>query len=97
MQPAHREFASFEWDENKQATNVRKHGIDFRQAANALERPHVEMPSDKQGEVRTLAICPDSQRLIAVIYTMRGQIYRIISARPAKKHERRTYRQIYDR
>ncbi|MGA1802519.1 BrnT family toxin [Rhizobium sp. HT1-10] len=95
MQPVQREFEGFEWDESKRLLNIAKHSIDFIRAANALGQPHIEMPSDKQGEVRTLAICPDSQRLIAVVYTMRGSICRIISARAAHKNERRAYRQIY--
>jgi uncharacterized DUF497 family protein len=33
----------------------------------------------RRGEVRALAICPESQRLI-VVYTMRGETCRIISA-----------------
>jgi uncharacterized protein len=32
------------------------------------------------------------QRLITVIYTMRGDVCRIISARKASRHEQKTYR-----
>ncbi|MDH6266917.1 uncharacterized DUF497 family protein [Rhizobium sp. SG_E_25_P2] len=89
------EFHSFDWDENKNEINQRKHGIDFLQAAKALQKPRLDLPSNRSGEARTLAICPDSSRLIAVVYTMRGDICRIISARAARKNEQRAYRQIY--
>ncbi len=85
------EFSSFEWDENKRQTNIRKHGIDFEDAILALGEPHIEFRSDRDGEVRTVAICPDSSKLIAVVYTMRGDICRIISARAARKNEQRAY------
>ena len=58
-----------------------------------LER--VDKPSERNDEIRTLAICPLTDRLIAVVYTMRGDICRIISARAARKNEQRAYRQVY--
>jgi uncharacterized DUF497 family protein len=88
-------FSSFEWDENKRAINFQKHGIDFPIAAAALNEPHVENRSDRNGEVRTLAICPSSGNLIVIVYTMREATCRIISARAAHKHEQRKYRQIF--
>ncbi|MCM2498321.1 BrnT family toxin [Neorhizobium galegae] len=42
-----------------------------------------------------MAVCPEQRRLIAVVYTMRGEVCRIISARTASKHEQRAYRQIF--
>ncbi|UXS32229.1 BrnT family toxin [Agrobacterium tumefaciens] len=90
-----RDFISFEWDENKRLINIQKHGIDFPRAARALSQPHLESRSDQNGESRILAICPETDDLIAIIYTMRGDICRIISARATRKNERRTYRQIF--
>ncbi|BCH58924.1 BrnT family toxin [Agrobacterium vitis] len=89
------EFHSFEWDETKNKINIEKHGIDFVRAAAALQKPHLKTASDRDGECRTLAICPDTLRLIAVVYTMREKTCRIISARAARKNEQRAYRQIY--
>ncbi|CDN92496.1 BrnT family toxin [Agrobacterium tumefaciens] len=90
-----KDFISFEWDENKRLINIQKHGIDFPRAARALSQPHLESRSDQNGESRILAICPETDDLIAIIYTMRGDICRIISARATRKNERRTYRQIF--
>ncbi|WP_320409399.1 BrnT family toxin [Rhizobium sp. Root482] len=82
-------------DENKRAANFQKHGIDFPIAATALNEQRLESQSDRNGEVRTLAICPSSGNLIAIVYTMRDVTCRIISARPTHRHERRKYRQIF--
>jgi uncharacterized DUF497 family protein len=90
-----KEFVSFEWDENKQLKNIEKHGIDFLRAARALQQPHLERQSDQNGESRVLAICPETERLITIVYTMRGDACRIISARAARQNERTTYRQIF--
>ncbi|MBC7311493.1 MAG: BrnT family toxin [Rhizobium sp.] len=81
----------FEWDETKRLENIRKHGIDFEDAVLALALPRIEHSSDRNGERRTVAVCPEASRLIAVVYTMRGETCRIISARVARPHERREY------
>ncbi|MGG7519574.1 BrnT family toxin, partial [Allorhizobium undicola] len=75
--------------------NLNKHGIDFVRAAAALQRPHIRFESHKNGEARILAICPDILKLIAVVYTMRGETCRIISARAARENEQNAYRQIF--
>lgn len=95
MREEQNSFSRFEWDEPKRLSNLAKHGIDFEDALLALQQPHVKMPSNKNGEARTLAICPDTHRLIAVVYTMRGDICRIISARAARKNEQRIYHQSF--
>ncbi|WP_245408854.1 BrnT family toxin [Rhizobium wuzhouense] len=51
----------------------------------------------KHGELRIIATCPESGRLISVVYTMRGNACRIISARVARKNERREYHAHYAR
>lgn len=66
-------FASFQWDENKRRANLLKHDIDFIRAAAALQKPHMKTTSNKDGEARTLAICPDTHKLIAIVYMMRGE------------------------
>ncbi|KAB1089471.1 BrnT family toxin [Neorhizobium galegae] len=42
-------------------------------------------------------MCPDTHRLIAVVYTMRGEKCRIISARAARQNEQRLYYDRYPR
>jgi uncharacterized DUF497 family protein len=89
------QFTEFEWDENKALSNYEKHGITFDEAAESLTLPHLEQESNRHGEIRILAICPLSHRIIAIVYTVRGEKCRIISARTARTNEQRTYRLVY--
>lgn len=87
-------FSEFEWDEKKRTRNKLKSGLDFPDVAKALLAPHLETPSDR-GEPRIKAIACSADRVIIVIFTMRGSVCRIISAWPADKNEQRKYRQIF--
>jgi uncharacterized DUF497 family protein len=81
-----------EWNEAKAASNRRKHGIDFDEAADALYAPVLLSRSDRNIEERWLAIGETEDRVIAIAFTWRGDTLRIISARRARKHEERAYR-----
>ena len=81
-----------EWDEEKAAGNRGKHGIDFDEALDALYEPVVLTRSDRNNEERWLAIGKTEKRTIAVVFTVRGDVLRIISARRARKYEERAYR-----
>jgi uncharacterized DUF497 family protein len=83
------------WDEMKRLSNIAKHGIDFKDAMAALTEPHLQMSSNRQGEIRTLAICRHTLKVIAVVYTLRGDLVRIISARAARKHDKRDYENLF--
>jgi hypothetical protein len=83
-----------EWDARKAATNLRKHGIDFADAALvfeddlALTRPDLQ----SQDEERFVTLGHDPQgRLLVVAYTWREERIRVISALEATKKERRQY------
>jgi uncharacterized DUF497 family protein len=85
----------FTWDAKKAAANLRRHGVDFHEAATVLDDtlsttfPDVEHSSL---EPRFLTIGLSSRRrLLVVAHTEEGEIVRIISARPATRHERRFY------
>jgi uncharacterized DUF497 family protein len=84
----------FEWDERKAAENLRKHGVDFADAALVLEDDlalTVEDP-DAQGEERWVTMGHDpNQRVLVLAYTWRGGRIRLISARKATGAERRRY------
>ncbi|MBN9072529.1 MAG: BrnT family toxin [Rhizobiales bacterium] len=96
MQTVHSiEFAKFEWDEEKRQKVLTEREIDFLEVAGALQFPHLEEPSDKYGEPRTLAICLLKTKLVAAIFTIRGDVCRIITARAARDYERKEYRDIY--
>lgn len=83
----------FEWNEAKNAANLAKHGISFRQAIRIFEGRVVTRPARiVDGETRSMSIGRiDELLVIAVIHADRSGRLRIISARPARREERRTY------
>ena len=81
------EAAGFEWDERKAWANPRTHGVDFADAATVLgDVRAVTVAEDDPKEERYATIGMDA--LLVVVYTMRGDRIRIISARHATKRER---------
>jgi uncharacterized protein len=84
----------FEWDENKNQLNLLKHKIDFQTASgifNDLNRIEWIDERSEYGEQRFITIGKLLNAIIIVVYTVRVQVIRIISARPAKRQERNLY------
>jgi uncharacterized DUF497 family protein len=85
----------FEWDPNKAASNLRKHGIRFEEALTVFADPlslSVPDPDHSLREQRFLLLGRSADdRLLVVIHADRGERIRIISARPATRRERETY------
>ena len=82
----------FEWDEEKRQNNIGKHGIDFFRAKEIWRGPVLEMRSNQiHNEDRYIAIGTIEGIVIAVVYTWRGPIKRLISARKARKNEKENY------
>lgn len=84
----------YEWDEEKAASNLRKHGIDFADAALVLEDELALTVRDlySEREERFVTIGRDPQgRLLTIVYTWRGERIRLISGREATPKERRAY------
>ncbi len=84
----------FEWDEEKNRSNVRKHGISFEQAAQIFDGPVLTWLDDREdyGEVRQISIGKiGAVAILTVVHTERRGLTRIISARPASRAERRHY------
>jgi uncharacterized DUF497 family protein len=86
----------FEWDSAKESANRKKHGIDFRTAAKVFLDPYlIEFDDlDAAGELRVNAIGQVDGRMLFVVYALRGDVVRIISARGAEPHEKRKYHEI---
>jgi len=82
---------SFEWDEDKRKTTLQKHGLDFIDAIKIFAGPILTARSTHEGEERWISIGLLDGLEIAVIYTIRSDIYRIITARRARKKERDLY------
>ena len=81
----------FEWDDAKRQTVLEKHGLDFIDAIKIFAGPVLTARSNHEGEERWIAIGLLDELEIAVIYTIRDDIYRIITARRARKKERDLY------
>ncbi len=83
----------FEWDPRKAAANLRKHGIDFADAATVLyDELAITVPNDHPEEDRFVTLGMDAiGRVLVVVYTWRGDRARLISARHATRRERRQY------
>ncbi|MEM7240581.1 MAG: BrnT family toxin [Pseudomonadota bacterium] len=81
----------FQWNEDKNASNIQKHGIDFVDAVQIFDEPHLLVPSKYAAEERWIAIGLLSNKEIAVIHMYRGAVTRIISARRARRNERKQY------
>ncbi len=83
---------SFEWDEEKYKLNKEKHKIAFDDAKDVFnDQDRLEFESSKNGETRYLTVGKAFHAIIAVVYTTRDVIIRIISARRARQEERRAY------
>lgn len=80
----------FEWDEVKIQIDIRKHGIDFRDAVNVFDHPVLTAMDQRQdyGEDRWIALGWMAAIVGVVVYVERSaDVIRIISARKATKHE----------
>lgn len=86
---------AFQWDHEKARANQLKHGVSFEEAASAFADPlslSLNDPDHQEGEDRRLLLgSSDQGRLLLVVYTERGHLIRLISARRATRHERRQY------
>ena len=85
----------FEWDPEKAVTNLERHGISFEEARTVFGDPLgriVDDPRHSVGERRFVLLGrSDQQRLLAVMFTERREVVRVISARLATRRERRDY------
>ncbi len=91
------EATGFEWDPNKRLKNIEKHGVDFEDVVDMFFEPHLDEALNYPHEPRRKALGPVGGRLVAVIWTWRGTMIRIISARRARDNEQRAYHALYDR
>ena len=84
---------SFEWDTRKAASNLRKHRVDFVDAATVLyDEMAITLTEPDTDEPRAVTLGMDAMgRVLVVVYTWRGERVRLISARHATRKERLRY------
>lgn len=85
----------FEWDDEKAAINLRKHGVDFEEAKTVFEDPFALTIADdphSHDEERWIILGFSLlARVLLVVHTERIERIRIISARQATPLERAQY------
>ena len=86
----------FEWDERKNEQNLRKHNVDFDTAILVFnDENRIEIydaaHSYEEDRYQTIGLVDN---VLFVVYTERGNVIRMISARIATRKERSLY---YDR
>jgi uncharacterized DUF497 family protein len=88
------EAMKFEWDEEKRLANVVKHGVDFTDACRLFDGPFMLMTDNRRdyGAIRSIAFGHVESRLIAVAFTKRQDIIRIISVRKANDREKKRFK-----
>ncbi|MBE9241111.1 BrnT family toxin [Synechocystis salina] len=84
----------FEYDPQKAKTNQQKHGVSFAEAEMVFFDPLAihDLDPDSVIEERFIAVgMGNTGSIFVVVYTLRGAIIRLISARRATKQETKTY------
>lgn len=86
-------MSRFEWDEDKNRANRRKHGISFEEAATIFDGPVLSLEDDSDPtEVRERSFGLIGGLVVAcVVHTDRDDTIRIISARKATPNERKLF------
>ena len=82
---------AFDWDREKDSANRQKHSVGFLEASTVFDDPlSMTIPDSDHddGEERFVIVgMTPKRRLLIVVHTIRGVRIRLISARPATKHE----------
>jgi uncharacterized DUF497 family protein len=88
----------FEWDEQKNQANIKKHGMDFADAHKVFEYPMLVNLDDRQdyGEDRWIGVGLMDMRVVVIVFTEPDEnTIRVVSFRKATSHERKRYEQAY--
>ena len=85
---------NFEWDEDKNRNNIRKHGLSFEDAYQVFRTalpPELDL-RDSYGEERWTGIGLLGNRIVVVTFTRPDEdTVRVTSLRKALKHERKKF------
>jgi uncharacterized DUF497 family protein len=83
----------FEWDEQKNQVNIRKHGLDFADAPAVFAGVTFTFEDDRfdYEEQRFITLGMLAGKVIVIAHTERDDKVRIISMRKATKYEQKLY------
>lgn len=82
------------WDEAKRRSNLKKHGLDFRDAHLVFENPSKCTYDASRGDeyrLMDVALAVVKGRVLTLVYTESGEDVRVISFRNASREERKQY------
>ena len=82
-----------EFDEAKRAATLKARGLDMARAVEILSGPTLTVEDDRgdYGEKRCITVGFLDGAMVVLIWTSRGNVYRIISLRKANERERQLY------
>lgn len=83
----------FEWDDAKRQSNLRKHHLDFYDAAEIFSGATFTFRDERfeYGEDRYITLGLLKGTVVVVAHTERDDIIRVISMRKATKNEQKLY------
>ncbi|MBE9104822.1 BrnT family toxin [Nostoc cf. edaphicum LEGE 07299] len=84
---------AYQWDRDKAAANLHKHGVDFADAVTVFSDDlAITITDERFDEERFITIGIDAfSRVLVVVYTWRNDEIRLISARKATRYEQKQY------
>ena len=85
---------TFDWDDRKEETNIKKHGVDFWEAQTVFFDPLAKQFTDPHPDEDRFILLGQSARprlLLVVFDEKEGDAVRIISARKPTQKERENY------
>lgn len=84
---------TFEFDNLKSIRNKEKHGIDFHEAQHLwLDPERIVIPARTLNEIRFLMVALFKNDYWSAVYTLRGEVIRIISVRKSRQNEKEIYK-----
>jgi uncharacterized DUF497 family protein len=91
-------ITSFEWDAGNESKSQDKHAVSCGEAEQVFLNAPLKVlfdPAHSKTEPRFHAFGQnDAGRLLTVAFTVRGNLIRVISARPMSRKERNCYEQV---
>jgi uncharacterized protein len=84
---------AYQWNPEKAAANLRKHGINFADAVSVFsDNLAITIPDERFDEERFVTIGMDAfARVLVIVYILQSDEMRLISARKATRQERQQY------
>jgi len=89
---------AIEFDREKRDRTLRERGLDFADAAEVFAGPVMTSPDNRRdyGEERFITLGVLAAKIVALVWTQRGEKHRVISMRYANERERKKYRKFLD-